>query len=175
MFSSNLNSVCYRIWNSILVLGFGTALIFEFLRLRNRERREELPLQNYKPAASLPKSMRQLSAGWPKDTVRKNFPVLKGRHPIRKKQYAQKLVLIRTDVNASFARFFSVTCTERYLLPFCGGPHCTSATDRPIALWKLEQIQPGQMPAAFVAATSGPNSLSSVLLFFANRNLKGDI
>jgi hypothetical protein len=22
--------LCYRIWNSILVLGFGTALIFEF-------------------------------------------------------------------------------------------------------------------------------------------------
>ena len=64
----------------------------------------ELPRKNYKPAASLPRSMRQLSAGWPKDTVRKKIPVLKGLHPIRKTQYAQKLVLMRADVNASFAR-----------------------------------------------------------------------
>jgi len=33
MFSSNLNSVRCRIWNSILVLGFGTELIFEFLKI----------------------------------------------------------------------------------------------------------------------------------------------
>jgi len=67
--------------------------------------------------------MRQLSAGWPKDTVRKKFPVLKGLHPIKKNQYAQKLVLMRTDVNASFALFFSVTCTERHLLAFHNGAY----------------------------------------------------
>ena len=89
MSSSNLNAVCYRIWNSILVLGFATALIFEFLEIIKSRTQEELPLQNYKPAASLPRSMRQLSAGWPKDTVRKHFPVLNGLRPIRKKVCAE--------------------------------------------------------------------------------------
>jgi hypothetical protein len=45
-------------------------------------------------------------------------------------------------------------------------PTLHSATDQPIALWKLEQIQPRQMPAEFLAVTSRINSLSSVLLFF---------
>src|ERR1700733_2527496 len=40
IFSSNLNSVCCRIWNSILVLGFGTALICELLEIpKSRTRR----------------------------------------------------------------------------------------------------------------------------------------
>ena len=86
-----------------MVFGFATALIFEFLGILVRERREDLARKNYKPAASFPRSMWQLSAGWPEDTVRKNFPVLKTIHPIRKKQDAQKLVLIGTEVNASFA------------------------------------------------------------------------
>ena len=85
------------------MFGFATVLIFEFLEILVRERREDLARKNYKPAASFPRSMWQLSAGWPEDTVRKNFPVLKTIHPIRKKQDAQKLVLIGTEVNASFA------------------------------------------------------------------------
>src|SRR5580704_3764586 len=87
----------------MLVFGFATALIFEFLGILVRERREDLARKNYKPAASFPRSIRQLSAGRPKDTVRKHFTVLKALHPIRKKQYAQKLVLLRTEVNACFA------------------------------------------------------------------------
>ncbi len=139
MFSSNLNSVCYRIWNSILVLGFATALIFEFLKIpksRTQRGAAATKLQARSEFTQVYKAAKRRVA---QGHRQKKFPrVERTTSHKKKKQDGQKLVLMRTDVNASFVLFFSVTCTERHLLPFCGGPRCASATDRPIARWKLE-------------------------------------
>ena len=70
---SNLNSVCYRIWNSILVLGFATALIFEFLKI---------PKSRTWPAATklqarseiYPRSIRQQAQGGPRTPSEKISP-----------------------------------------------------------------------------------------------------
>jgi hypothetical protein len=106
MFSSNLNLICYRIWNSILVLGFGTALIFEFLEVvkpRTPRGSAAAGLQTRSEFTQVYEAAKRRVA---QGHRQKKFPRVERTTSHKKKQYAQKLVLMRTDVNASFARLF---------------------------------------------------------------------
>jgi hypothetical protein len=158
-----------------LVLGFATALIFKFreiIKSRTQRGAAATELQTRSEFTQVYEAAKRRVA---QGHCQKKFPRVE-----RTTSHKEKTICAEISPNARrcqrvFYPPIRIAYVKRYLLPFRGGPHCTSATDRPIALWKLEQIQPGQMPAAFLAATSKPNFLSCVLMFFATRILKGDI
>ena len=147
------------------MLGFGTALICELLEIpksRTRRGSAATKLQARSEFTQIYKAAKRRVA---QGHRQKKFPRVERTTSHKEKTICAKLVPIRTDVNASFVRFFSVTCTECYLavsrltLHVCDGPAYRAVETR------TDSTRAKQ--AKFLAVTSRPNSLSSVLMFFA--------